>query len=134
TFVPIRAGIPSGKKAPIKGNLSDKGSLTIVGSYVPKTTDQLNYLISRNRHFAIEIDVFALLSNKMDTDYLTGVILKIDELLQEGTDVVLFTSRELARGNSPESSLKINRMVSEFLIQIIQAISVRPSFIIAKGG
>ncbi|HLU89337.1 MAG TPA: four-carbon acid sugar kinase family protein [Cyclobacteriaceae bacterium] len=134
TFVPIRAGIPSGKKAHITGNQTTRGSLTIVGSYVPKTTEQLNFLIDKNRHFTIEIDVFALLSNKISPNYLTGVTSKIDKLMREGKDVLLYTSRELARGDSPESSLKINRMVSEFLIQIVQGIAVRPSFIIAKGG
>ncbi|MEQ8812147.1 MAG: nucleotide-binding domain containing protein, partial [Imperialibacter sp.] len=40
----------------------------------------------------------------------------------------------LETGADSESSLKINALVSGFLVAIVQGISVRPKFMVAKGG
>ena len=51
-----------------------------------------------------------------------------------GKDVVIFTSRQLHVGKDATSSLHINSQVSSFLVSIIKGLSVRPEFIVAKGG
>lgn len=136
TLVPIRAGMPSGKKI-VKNDLKaveGKGSLTIVGSYVPKTTEQLNYLISKGKHEVIEIEVNRVLDKRETGNYLNKMIGEIDDILQKEKDVVVYTSRELVKGKDAESSLKINSRISEFLVGLVNGISTRPSFLIAKGG
>ena len=52
TFVSLRAGIPAGKifKAQKHQTNSRNGSLVVVGSYVPKTTHQLEHLLARQSH------------------------------------------------------------------------------------
>ncbi len=138
TFIPIRAGMTSGKiYQPIKDkNWSQHGSLVVVGSYVPKSTSQLEYLLSQNTHQPIEIDVNKLLqiNEKELADYAIHIIHQINELLLGKKDVVLFTSRTLEIGFDAESSLIINNQVASFLVSIISEITVRPSYIIAKGG
>ena len=64
TFVSIRAGIAPGKiLTSLKKDDSRHGSLIIVGSYVPKTTSQLAYLLDQKKHETIEIDVLELLNS-----------------------------------------------------------------------
>lgn len=136
TLVPIRAGMPSGRrisKSDIKA-IEGKGSLIVVGSYVPKTTDQLNYLISKDKHVVIEINAKAVLNENESGFYLKSIITDINNLIGEDKDVVVFTSRELLKGNDPVDSLKINSRISNFLVSIVKGMSTRPSFIIAKGG
>jgi uncharacterized protein YgbK (DUF1537 family) len=132
--VPIRAGIlPGSVFTPQKSDLqSINGSLIIVGSYVPKTTSQLNHLLKNHEHEAIEMVVSEILSGK---GHLASTLShQIDRLLADGKDVVLYTSRELQPGSDAEGSLRINNAVSNFLVNVVGQLSVRPSFIIAKGG
>jgi uncharacterized protein YgbK (DUF1537 family) len=133
TFVSIRAGIAAGKNfIPLKKDfVSLNGALIVVGSYVPKTTSQLTYLLEKKQHEVIEINVGQLLSG----DYrFNEVILQTDRWLAEGKDVILYTSRELKTGSDDESNLKINNTVSAALVDVVSGLITRPSFIIAKGG
>ncbi|MEX2235870.1 MAG: four-carbon acid sugar kinase family protein [Cyclobacteriaceae bacterium] len=136
TFVSIRAGISPGKilKPPIKEIISKNGSLVVVGSYVPKTTRQLSDLVGKGTHHSIEIDVSGLLRSKNTRSYAEMIIAQTDKLLSEQKDVVIHTSRTLVTGSNAESSLKINNTVSSFLVMIVKGLSVRPSFMVAKGG
>lgn len=136
TFVPIRAGIAPGKiVTPEKRDLtSSNGSLMVVGSYVPKTTLQLNYLLRELTHQAIEVDVTDLLKSTNASQQLSFIIRQTDQLLSSGKDVVIYTSRKLQEGHDAQSSLKINGVVSTFLVNIVKGLTVRPSFIVAKGG
>ena len=54
--------------------------------------------------------------------------------LAQGSDVVVYTSRELITGNDAESSLSIGEAVSSGLVQIVRSISTQPRYLIAKGG
>ena len=46
----------------------------------------------------------------------------------------MFTSRTLQEGHDDESNLRINARISDFLVSIIKGITVRPRYILAKGG
>lgn len=136
TFVSIRAGIAPGKiYTPRNGEtLSRNGSLTVVGSYVPKTTRQLEYLLARRTHHSIEVDVPELLRSTDTTAYRNLITGQATDLLLGGYDVIIHTSRRLETGKDPESTLLIHRAVSNFLVSVVKELQVRPSFIIAKGG
>ena len=54
--------------------------------------------------------------------------------LRSGADVVLFTSRQLVTGTDANASLSISQRVSAGLVAIVQALTVRPRYILAKGG
>ena len=82
--------------------------MIIVGSYVPKTTSQLVYLLDQKKHEAIEIDVLELLNNSK-TRNSDDISKQTDQWLTSGKDVVIYTSRELKTGSDAESSLFINR-------------------------
>lgn len=136
TFVPLRAGLPAGKifRPAHEEVQATTGSLVIVGSYVPKTTRQLVNLLQENTHHAIEVNVRDLLLAQDEGPYTSGIIGEAEEMLTQGKNVVIHTSRQLEKGIDNESNLRINNIVSSFLVKIVQGLSVRPAFIVAKGG
>jgi uncharacterized protein YgbK (DUF1537 family) len=133
SFVSIRAGIAAGKKfTPSKKDFASlSGSLTVVGSYVPKTTSQLTYLLEKKQHEVIELNVGQLLLGDCE---IGEIIARIEGWLAERKDVILYTSRELKTASDKESNLKINSAVSSALVEIVSGLTIRPSFIVAKGG
>lgn len=136
TFVSIRAGIAPGKiYKPQDGETrAASGSLTVVGSYVPKTTRQLEYVLARHTHHSIEVHVPELLRSTDTTAYRHLIVGQANDLLAGGMDVIIHTSRRLETGKDAESTLLIHRAVSGFLVSIVKELQVRPAFIIAKGG
>ena len=136
TFVSIRAGIAPGYifKPGKEHVASPNGSLVVVGSYVPKTTSQLDYLLASGSHQSIEVSVPELLRSNDTSAYAASIIKEADLSMASGKDVVIHTSRQLEVGKDPESSLKINSQVSAFLVSIMKGIAVRPAFMVAKGG
>jgi uncharacterized protein YgbK (DUF1537 family) len=136
TFVPIRAGMAPGKLFEARGQYttSANGSLVIVGSYVLKTTRQLEHLLDNGTHRSIEVDVPGILHSKGNVSYANKIIDETDKLLAAGRDVVIHTSRLLQTGRDAEENLYINSIVSAFLVDIIRGLDTRPSFIVAKGG
>ena len=136
TFVPLRAGLASGKTfTPDRAELkSPHGSLVIVGSHVPKTTSQLSWLKANAEFNAIEVNIREILNSENAASQAGIIIQQTDRWLAAGKDVVISTSRTLEVGHDSASSLQINATVSNFLVGIMKGIAVRPKFIVAKGG
>ncbi|MBD0376344.1 MAG: hypothetical protein ICV51_12020, partial [Flavisolibacter sp.] len=63
-----------------------------------------------------------------------AIIQQTDQWLAAGNNAAIYSSRRLEVGKDSESSLKINAFVSDFLVSIIKGLTVRPKFIVAKGG
>ena len=136
TFVPIRAGMASGKIfTPEKTDMQpENGSLIMVGSHVPKTTTQLEWLVKQGKHEVLEINVREILNSNNAFTHVERIVKQTDRWLSSGRDVVIYTSRQLETGKDAESNLKINSLVSGFLVSIMRGLTVRPKFIVAKGG
>jgi uncharacterized protein YgbK (DUF1537 family) len=49
-------------------------------------------------------------------------------------DVVVMTSRQLVTGADKEESLQIGAVVSAALVAVVRGLTVRPRFVVAKGG
>ncbi len=136
TIVPIRAGMESGKIfIPGKNQLDSKnGALVIAGSHVPKTTQQLEWLLASGKYKSIEVNVSDILSADELPVKLENIIHQTDQWIASGKNVVIYTSRKLETGQDAEGNLKINAAVSDFLVRIMNGLKARPKFIIAKGG
>ena len=136
TIVPIRAGMESGKLYYAKKEDSNSlnGSLVVVGSHVPKTTGQLAYLLAHGDYKSIEVNVGEILYSGELASQAKAIIQQTDLWLAAGNNVVIHTSRRLEVGKDSESSLQINALVSGFLVSVMKGITVRPKFIVAKGG
>ncbi len=136
SFVSILAGQEAGKPfiPKIIGPALGHGSLTVVGSHVPKTTLQLDRLLAEGDYRSIEIKVRVIL-NESETESLTSQVSnQIDLWLASGFEVIIYTSRQLETGADPSDNLRINARVSDYLVDIIKGLRMRPRFIIAKGG
>lgn len=141
-FVSSRLGIRS--KAPITAkelNLPSPrqtGGLILVGSYVPKTTAQVDTLINTSKENGkelsiIEIKVEELLeSHDSALRTIKNIVKETEQCLQAGKDTLVMTSRKLVTGDDKLSSLAIGTTVAEAVVRILQGIEVRPRYIIAK--
>lgn len=110
------------------------GGLTVVGSYVPKTTAQLEELLTNHKLEHVEISAAAILQKERRAAELARVVALTDQALVAGRDVVASTSRKLIASDDAAMSLDIGRKVSDALVELVQRIETRPRYLIAKGG
>lgn len=111
---------------------NDVGGLTIVGSYVPKSTSQLSYVLDNSAIKPIEIDVQLLLHGTCES--ASSIASQIDTHLLDGQDVIVYTSRQLISSEETERNLDIGANISNYLTAIVGALEVTPRYIIGKGG
>ena len=116
----------------ITGN--EYGGLFVVGSYVPKTNQQVEALLSGNRVVAIEIDVNHLLDPMRQKQEIEKAITDMNRAIGQGRNTVVYTSRDLISGRDSAHSLEIGQQVSDSLIQIVSALEHQPRYLLAKGG
>ena len=114
--------------------LRSDGGLTIVGSYVPKTTAQLELLLAKANVLRVEISVENILDAAQRATVLRRAVELANAGIRAGRDVVVFTSRTLVTGNDADTSFAIGNQVSEALVELLRGIKARPRYLIAKGG
>jgi uncharacterized protein YgbK (DUF1537 family) len=116
------------------GRGSRQGGLYVIGSYIEKTSRQIQELIGRADMTAIEIRVRDLLDPIGNRAEITRIAAETSAALENGKDTAVYTSRELITGKDAEASLKIGQTVSDGLIEIVRRIRVQPRYLVAKGG
>lgn len=135
SFVAARAGLAA--RPLLTGGvlaLAPGAGLTVVGSYVPKTTVQLAALRERGGMTLVEVAVPDLLAREQRAAAVARARDEVEASLRRGADTVLATSRELVAGDDAARSLDIGAAVSSALVEIVSTLSVRPRYLIAKGG
>jgi uncharacterized protein YgbK (DUF1537 family) len=106
--------------------------LIVVGSHVGQTSRQLAVLRARADVAAIELSVPAVLAGPQAA--AAAAARQVTDALRR-SDVLLYTSRAVAAGGSPEGSLQIARAVSAAVAAAVRlALPARPAWILAKGG
>ncbi|KLU84501.1 hypothetical protein MAPG_03542 [Magnaporthiopsis poae ATCC 64411] len=122
------------------------GGLVIAGSYVPKTTAQLEVLTRRSGDAltTIVLDVEKLLLEEKDaasegeggsvSGEVKRAIEKAEKEIARGQDVLLMTSRKLIVGTDAARSLDIGATVAAALVSFLVSLTTRPRYVIAKGG
>jgi uncharacterized protein YgbK (DUF1537 family) len=140
SFVRVRAGIssrpllsPDELRAP-----GVTGGLIVVGSYTQRTTQQLEAALDLPNVRGVELQVDALLSpaegNREHEDELSRLAAEVSSILEAGSDAILYTSRGLRAGATPEETMAIGRRISTAACTVVAALRVRPRFLVAKGG
>jgi uncharacterized protein YgbK (DUF1537 family) len=117
------------------GNVN--GGIILVGSHVNKTTRQLEEL--RNCRFPIEMIEFnqhLVLSKEGLQGEVARVIARFEDKLKHGCTVAVYTRRDRLDldTDDKDQQLLISVEISDAVTRIIAGLSVRPGFIIAKGG
>lgn len=110
------------------------GGLIVVGSYVPKSTAQLEDLLANTQVKGIELPVAQMLQESERTTLVDEKVKELNECLSKPEDVVLYTSRKLVSGKGKEDSLRIGSQISLCLTEIVARLQIRPRYLIAKGG
>ena len=136
SFVQVRAGIMprpilSREDLELPGS---GGGLTMVGSHVPRTTQQLNEALRLPGIRGLEIHVDALLDAALRGPEIERTARMAEASLRDGEDVVIYTSRTLRTAADKGENLRIGQRVSDALSALLHRISGRPRYLIAKGG
>jgi len=136
SFVQVRSGLTPRPLLTVSDlNLPDSGGgLIVVGSYVPRTSEQLDMLLTQPNIIQTEASVDALIDDKLSMDEIKRVALISDQALNSGKVMVIYTSRELMTGKDAKSSLSIGQSISKGLVNILHKISATPRYMLAKGG
>lgn len=135
SIIPSLAGLPV--KPPLEKHqieTTGKGGVVAIGSYVPMTSRQLDYLKQNYPVEYIEIQAKKLLDESNFNTEINRVSEKINANLKNNQVVVMYTSREIIKGNTADESLQIVNRVSAGMVEVVKRINVRPRFFIAKGG
>ncbi len=136
SFVRVRGGIPPKPLLALGGNQREvsHGGLVVVGSYVAKSSDQLQHALALKGVAGVELSVDALLDDGNSEQELVRAEQEIQRRLAAGEDVILYTSRTLRTGANAEDNLAIGKKVSDSLCRVVSSLRARPRFLIAKGG
>lgn len=118
-----------------KGN--SNGGIVLIGSHVKKTTQQFEEL--KNCKYPLEFIEFHAgrvleeggLKNEVET-----IVKTAEDFIKNGKSVVVFTSRELVNLDTDDKDkiLEASVAISDAVTSVIGNLSVKPNFIIAKGG
>ena len=113
-----------------------KGGLIIVGSHVPKTTQQLEALRQNQRIVFLEFNQHLILDETAFAQERRRVQSEIEENLQKERIVAVYTKRErldLGSGDK-EAELALSKRIADAVTGFVEALPFQPGFLIAKGG
>ena len=136
SYVRVRAGIHP-RALLSRGDLTVQnahGGLFVVGSYVPKTTVQVQALLDQTSIERYEVRVEKLLDDESQPAEIRTAREIVDAHLAAGRDVVIYTSRDLVKGLGSQANLAIGQRISASLIAIVRGIQHQPRYLVAKGG
>ena len=123
-------------RAQLEGDTKN-GGIVLIGSHVKKTTDQLNCLkeLDGQADF-MEFQVNTVFEENGLEKEVERTVKAAEEKILSGRTVVIYTSRQLLapENMTPEEKLHISVKISNAVTSIIGELSVKPKFIIAKGG
>src|ERR671917_236841 len=134
-----------------RGGISEKGPLTaeelyrrrshhghglvLVGSHVALTTRQLEEALKLDGVRAVELSVPRLLEDAEREGELARVAAEVNSGLT-GSEVVVYTSREVVGGGPGWTGFEVGRAVSDALVEVMRLVDrgAPLAFVVAKGG
>ena len=124
-------------RAELRPEESCLGGLVIVGSHVKKTTDQLECLLSAGLALhPVCFDVETVLTEGGLERERDRVLQEAERAIRNGETAVVYTSRKVlrAREDSAQENLNLSVRISQALTSVAAKLTVRPGFLVAKGG
>ena len=125
------------KREELRGGERGVGGLVVVGSHVKKTTEQLECLLAAGLELCpICFDAeTAFTPNGLEAER-DRVLAETERALRSGKTAVVYTSRRVLRTETDDAqgNLNLSVRISEALTSVVGRLTVRPAFLIAKGG
>ena len=120
----------------LRGADHGTGGLVVVGSHVAKTTGQLERLLREVPHLEpICFQAERVLQPDGGRAEEERVLACAERAIRAGTTAVIYTSRQvLVTQQGGAGDLALSTRISRAVSRIVAALSVRPAFLIAKGG
>ncbi|MCF8225122.1 MAG: hypothetical protein K9J30_04510 [Bacteroidales bacterium] len=112
---------------------SGKGGLIVIGSYVEKSTLQLEFLLANTCIQSYELNVSSILKGS-DDKLISELAQALQAKIDRGQDAVVYTSRELVSAGDSPGNIEIGKRVSRSMVRLVSELTSEPSFIVAKGG
>jgi uncharacterized protein YgbK (DUF1537 family) len=112
----------------------DKGALIIVGSFVKRSTDQIEALVTAASMAHTQIRTEQLLDNGKRSSEIERVAAITDNVLSIGKDMLVYTDRKLISAGEGDANLDIGQAISQSLVDLLGCIQTRPRYLLAKGG
>jgi uncharacterized protein YgbK (DUF1537 family) len=139
SFVRARGGIPEKgplrpeelyRRRPRRGH-----GLVLVGSHVALTTSQLEEALKLDGVRPVELSVPRLLEEAEREEELARVAGEVNAGLA-GSEVVVYTSREVVGGGPGRTGFEVGRAVSDALVEVMRRVDAEAplAFVVAKGG
>ncbi len=116
---------------------NSNGGIVVVGSHIKKSTDQLNDLYNAATPLEfIEFKAARVAEEGGLEDEVARIVQLAEENIAKGKSVVVFTSRDLYIPPTADKDVILSASVriSAAVTSIIGKLTVKPSFIVAKGG
>ena len=134
-FVRVRAGLEPRPLLPASEIVGKgKGGLVVVGSYVGRTTQQLEAALGAPGAVGIEFKVDALAKPDTRSSEIARVTEAVTNELRRGSCAIVYTSRKLQTQLGRAGDISVAQQVSSALVETVRGIEERPRFLIAKGG
>ena len=110
----------------------DGGALILIGSHVQGSTRQLEKVLEIPGMNSVELSVREVVEG--DNEIVDSIVKVVEDKLASSKDITVFTSRELITGESAEEYLDIGAKVTDAMSEIVRKLSVKPRYIVSKGG
>lgn len=113
------------------------GGIIVVGSHVNKTTVQLENLKSSEKDIQfVEFNQHRVLEDGGLEKEVTRVVALVEAYIKSGKTVAVYTKRERfdLDTDDKDAQLRVSVQISDAVTSIISKLTVRPNFIVAKGG
>ena len=81
---------------------------------------------------AVELNVHEVIEGGANP--LGDIVEEVDKCLHRGQNVVVYTSRDLVTGSTPDEYLEIGARVTEAISEVVAKLSARPRYVMSKGG
>ena len=132
SWVKVLAGLPDPAPVQPSGVVAGRAGagLTVVGSVVPRTDEQLAALAGASGLAWVELQVARALDGSLREAEVSRVIEAILAAWSDGQDVLLHTTRT----HRAPQDLLVGQVVSAALVEVVRRLPQAPRYLVAKGG
>lgn len=131
SLVKTRLGITQSTDYQLKA--SERAGVIVVGSYVGRTSAQLEYLFQHSKDICrVECSIDQIIGDFRT--YLETQLEKIDNSLRNYKSVVVFTERKEYLFDETVAYRNVPGLISRFLSSLVGRLPFAPGFLVAKGG